>query len=192
MLRNQERENIDQKHKDQGLDEPHQDFQKVKRNRKQPGQIWDHVRHHVENTFARVNVSKQTKAERNRPKKNPDDFQPTDQEEDDDHQYFEDAGRLTFWAKQVHQESSDTIRLKCPNKPENKEDNGHRRSQVEIGVGATEQRAINLKGAARRIDMSPTHGPDPWNQSRPVGKQDKNENGGEKPEGFLYQLMSDD
>src|SRR4029077_20231590 len=184
--------NSGQQHKDQGLDEPHQDFQKVKRNRKQPGQIWDHARHHVENTFARVNVSKQTKAERNRPEKNSDDFQPTDQKEDDNHQYFKDAGSLAFRSKQVHQESSDTIRLKRPDKPENKENNGHGRSHVEIGVGATEQRAINLKGAGRRIDMSPTHRPDSRNQSRPVGEENEDENGGKKPEGFLYQLMSDD
>src|SRR5213079_945447 len=121
-----------------------------------------------------------------------DDFQPTDQEEDDDHQYFKDAGSLAFRSEQVHQESSDTIRLKCPDEPENKENNGHGRSHVEIGVGSPEQGAINAKDAARRIDMSPTHGPDSWNQSGPVGKQDKNENGGEKPEGLLYQLMSDD
>src|SRR6266576_1168012 len=86
----------------------------------------------------------------------------------------------------------DTIRLKRPNKPESKENNRHGRGHIEIGVGPPEQGAINAKNAARRIDMSPTHGPDSWNQSRPVGKQDKNENGGKKPEGFLYQLMSDD
>src|SRR5438552_19211403 len=117
-------------------------------------------------------MPKETEAERNRPKQNRDDFQPTDQKEDDDHQYFKDAGSLAFRSKQMHQESSDTIRLKCPDKPENKENNGHGRGHVEIGVGTTEQGAINVKGAGRRINMSPTHGPNSRNQPRPVGEQD--------------------
>ena len=117
--------------------------------------------------------------------------QPT-RKEDDDHQYFKDAGSLAFRSEQVHQESSDTIRLKCPDKPENKENNGHGRSHVEIGVGAAEQGAINVKGAGRRIDMSPAHRPDSRNQSRPVGEENEDENGGEEPERFLHQLPSDD
>src|SRR4030095_11072167 len=133
----------------------------------------------------------ETEAERNRPKQNGDDFQPTDQKEDNDHQYFQDAGSLTFWSEQVHQESSDTIRLKCPDKPENKENNGHGRSHVEIGVGATEQGAINVKGAGCRINLSPTPGPDARTQTRPVGEEDENENGGKKPERFLHQLAPD-
>ena len=92
----------------------------------------------------------------------------------------------------MHQESSDTIRLKCPDKPEDKENKGHGRSHIEIGIGATEQGTINAKDAGRRINMSPTHGPNPGNQTRPVSEQDKNENGGEEPERLLHQVAPDD
>jgi len=32
-----------------------------------------------------------------------------------------------------------------------------------------------MKGAGRRINMSPTNGPDARNQSRPVGEEDEDE-----------------
>ena len=150
------------------------------------------MRHRFENAFARVNVPEKTKAERNRPEQNRDDFQPTDQKEDDDHEYLQEAGRFAFRSEQVQQESADTIRLNCPNNPENKKNSGHGRSHVEIGVGAAEQGAIDVKDAGRRIVMSPADRPDAGNQSRPVGEQNENENGGEEPERFLHQLASDD
>ena len=40
--------------------------------------------------------------------------------------------------------------------------------------------------------MSPAHRPDSRNQSRPVGEENENENGGEEPERFLHQLAPDD
>src|SRR5205814_9504141 len=38
----------------------------------------------------------------------------------------------------------------------------------------------------------PAHGPCSRNQSRPVGEEDEDENGGEEPKRFLHQLPSDD
>jgi len=50
-----------------------------------------------------------------------------------------------------------------------------------------------FEGAARRIDMSPTHSRPLESVPRPVGKQDKNENGWKKPKKvFFTSSLSDD
>ena len=49
-----------------------------------------------------------------------------------------------------------------------------------------------MKYAGCRVVMTPSDGPDSGNQSRPVRKQNEDENCGEKPKGFLHQIPAND
>ena len=88
-------------------------------------------------------------------------------------------------------ESAEAVLLQCPNDPEGKENHRHREGEIEIRVGAPEQRTINMKSVCHRVVMSPANSADPGNQSEPVEKQDEDENCGKKPEGLAHQMGAD-
>ena len=124
------------------------------------------------------------KAERHRPKEDRDDFEPADEEEDNDHDYLEEAGRFAFRPEQMHNETADSVGLNGPNQPQNKKDAGHGESEIQIRIRAAKQGTIDVKAVCRRIVMAPTDRPHAGNESEPVQKQNEDENGREKPECF--------
>src|SRR5690242_5383638 len=63
MFGNQHGENRAQKHENEGLHKPDKHLEKVKRNGQDWRQPWNHGRHRLENTFARVNISEQPETE---------------------------------------------------------------------------------------------------------------------------------
>src|SRR4029077_19279663 len=96
-----------QQHENECLHKSHEHLEEIERNRQNRRQPWDHRGHRLENAFARVNVSKQSKAERDWSEQDRDHFKPADGEKDDEHEDLYDTGGLTFWAKQMFQEASD-------------------------------------------------------------------------------------
>src|SRR6266487_4194247 len=112
VLRDQKSKNGRQQHEDQRLHNSYEDFQKIKGDRNQPGKQRHHVRHCLQNTFARVNVSKKSKTQRNRSEQDRDNLKPTDQKENPDHEHFENARSLALRPEQMHQKSADAVRLK--------------------------------------------------------------------------------
>src|SRR5437016_11720530 len=147
--------------------------------------------HRLEKAYAVINISKQSKTERYRSKYNGDHFEPADGEKDDGHQDLHDPGRLTFWAKQFFQESSDAVGLNRPDKPHHEEYGRHRGRHVQIRVATTQQRPIDME-ISRTVVVTPADCSDSRNQSEPVHEQNKNENRGKKPKSFGHQLTADD
>src|SRR4051812_24385976 len=98
--------NRSQQHENERLHKSHEHFEEVKRNRQDWRKPWDHRGHRLKNAFASINISEQSKTERDRPKQNRDDFKPSNGEKDNEHQDLYDTGGLTFWAKQMFQEAS--------------------------------------------------------------------------------------
>src|SRR5437762_3984182 len=79
-------------HENERLHKSHEYFEEIERNRQDWRQPWDHRGHRLKNAFAGINISEQTKTERNRPKQNRDYFKPANGEKDDDHQDLYDTG----------------------------------------------------------------------------------------------------
>src|SRR5205807_6768168 len=134
----------------------------------------------------------QSKTERKWAKQDREHFQPANYEEDEDHQHFDDAGRFTFWSKQMFQKSANTVGLKRPDKPQDKENSRHRRGHIEIGISTAQKRPIDMKRADRWVVMSPADRSDAGNQAEPIHEQNENENRREKPKRFPHQLAPDD
>src|SRR5579864_5224799 len=130
VLRNQHRKYRGQQHKHDRLHNSDKQFHKIKWNWQQPREPLVHRRHRFENAFARVNVSEQSKTERDRAEQNRNNFQPTDHEENNRHQNPNDAGGFAFWSKQVLQKTADTLSLECPDQTEHEKDRGHGSSHV--------------------------------------------------------------
>src|ERR1700674_3301332 len=146
--------------------------------------------HRFQHDFARVNVSEQSEAERNGPEQNRNDFEPSDDEKDEDHEDLEEAGGFSLRTEKMQDEAADAIGLDRPDDPANKKDRRHREGQVQIGIGAAEQRPVDMKRAGG-IMMAPADGADARHQTEPVQKKDENEDRGEEPEGLLHQLPAD-
>src|SRR5437667_12545302 len=90
----------------------------------------------------------------------------------------------------MQNETADAVSLNRPDDPANEEDGRHREGQVQIGVGAAEQRPIDMKRAGG-IVMAPADGPDAGYQTKPVQKQNENEDRRETPERLFHQLPAD-
>src|SRR6476620_11814790 len=88
VTRNQHGEHRRQEHENKGLDETDQNFHEIKWDRQEPGQRRDNVGHRFEHDFARINISEQTKTQRDRPKQYRNDFEPADCEKDYHHDNF--------------------------------------------------------------------------------------------------------
>src|SRR6059058_4270163 len=121
VLCDQHCENRSQQHENERLHKSHEHFEEIEGNWQDWRQQWDHRGHRFENAFAGINISKQSKTERDRSKHDRDHFEPANGEKDDDHEDLHDTGRLTFWAKQMFQESADTVGLNRPDKPHHEE-----------------------------------------------------------------------
>src|SRR5207249_10881383 len=124
VLCDQHGENRSQQHENERLHKSHEHFEEIERNRQDWRQPWDHRGHRLKNAFAGINISEQSKTERNRSKYNRDDFQPTDGKENHDHEDLDNSGRLTLWAEQMLQKSADALRLQSPHEPHHKENRG--------------------------------------------------------------------
>src|SRR5439155_17480483 len=122
-----------------------------------------------QNALTGINISKKPEAERNRPEQNGNNFEPAYHEEDDNHDHLQKPGRLTLRAENVKQESADSVCLDRPNNPEQKEDRGHCRGHIEIGVAPAQQRSIDMENAVRAV-MSPANGAHAGNKPEPVYK----------------------
>src|SRR6476659_77454 len=142
-------------------------------------------------TSACINISEQSKTERNRSKQNRDYFKPADSEKDDEHQDLYDTGGLAFWAKQMFQEASDAVGLNRPDKPHHEEYGRHRSRHVQVRVATPQQRPINME-ISRTVVVTPADCSDSRNQSEPVHEQNKNENRGKKPKSLLHEVTADD
>ena len=67
----------------------------------------------------------------------------SDGKENHDHEHLHDPGSLTFWPKQMLQESADTVRLDRPDEPHHEENGRHRSRHVQIGVTAAKERSVD-------------------------------------------------
>src|SRR5262249_11431300 len=117
--------------------------------------------------------------------------EPADEEKNDNHEDLDDSGRLTFWAKQLFQESADTIGLNCPDKPHHEKYGRHCGRHVQVRVATSEQRPIDME-MSRPVVVTPADCSDSRNQSKPVYETDKNENRGIKPKSLLHEVAADD
>src|ERR1043166_8751314 len=185
VVRNEERKDRGQEHKDQRLHKTDEQLQEIERNGNQPRQRGHHMDHRFEHGFARINIAEEPEAQRDRPKKNRDNLEPADDEKDEDHQDFQNPGRLAFRAKNMHDDPADAVGLDRPDDPADEKDRGHRESQIQVCVRAAQQGPIDMKTARSRIVMSPADGPDPGKKPKPIKKEDKNKDGQKKPEGLL-------
>src|SRR5690349_1809189 len=77
VFRNQHCENRRQQHENERLDKSDKHFQKIKGNRQNWRQPWDHGGHRLQNTLARINVSEQPETERDWPEQNRNHFKPS-------------------------------------------------------------------------------------------------------------------
>src|SRR6266436_4633036 len=191
MFCNQHCENRSQQHENERLHKSHKHFEEIERHRQDWRQPRDHRGHRVKNACAGINISKQSKTERDRSKYNGDHFKPADSEKDDDHQDLHDTGRLTFWAKQMFQESANTVGLNRPDKPHHEKYGRHRGRHVQIRVATAQQRPIDME-ISRTVVVTPADCSDSRNQSEPVHEQNKNENCGKKPKSLLHEVTADD
>ena len=82
------------------------------------------------------------------------------------------AFRVAFRSEKVKDESAEAVLLQRPDDPEGKENRRHREGEIEIGVGAAEQRTIDMKGVRHRVVMPPADRADAGNQSEPVQEQE--------------------
>src|SRR6266404_4445235 len=191
VLCDQHCENRSQKHENERLHKSHEHFEEIEGNWQDRREPWIHGRHCFENAFAGINISEQSKTERDRSKHNRDHFEPANGEKDDDHQDLHDTGRLTFWAKQMFQESSDAVGLNRPDKPHHEEYGRHRGRHVQIRVATAQQRPIDME-ISRTVVVTPADCSDSRNQSEPVHEQNKNENCSKKPKSLLHEVTADD
>ena len=90
----------------------------------------------------------------------------------------------------MQEEAFGAIRLEGPDNPAAKEDHGHGRGHVQIGIASPEQRVDDFE-AMRAID-TPADRADAREEPEPVGKQDEDEDRREEPESLLDQVRPDD
>ena len=74
MLTNQQSEDRGQQHEDQRLNQTHQQFQEVERNRQQPAEAGNQRGHGFQHVFPGKDVAVETKTQRDRPEQNRDRF----------------------------------------------------------------------------------------------------------------------
>jgi hypothetical protein len=72
---------------------------------------------------------------------------------------FRKPVRIPFRAEEVQNESARTDFLQSPDNPKTKEDDRHRESEIEVGVGAAQKGAIDVKRVRDRIVMAPADSP---------------------------------
>ena len=159
VLRNEERKDRGQEHKDERLHKSDEQFQKIKWYRDQPRERRHDVTHRFEHDFASEDVSEQPKAERNGPEQNRNDFQPADDEKNEDHQDLQNAGGIPFGSEEMNDHAADAVGLDRPDDPADKKDRSHRERQIQVRIGAAEQGPIDMK-ISRRIVMPPADGAD--------------------------------
>src|SRR5262249_11024322 len=111
-------------------------------------------------------------------------------EEHNHQENLQKARTLALGCKQLLHKAKGTDLLKGPNDPANEKDESHGESQVEIGVGATEQGLVNLEPLWGL--MPPSDGPYPGDEPRPIGKENEDENAGEEPKRALNQRPPND
>ena len=68
----------------------------------------------------------------------------------------------------VKNHAAKTVGLDRPDNPADEKDRGHREGQIQIRVGATEQRLIDMESARLRIMMTPADGPDSGKKAEPI------------------------
>src|SRR5260370_14486502 len=122
---NQCREHGRQEHKHERLNQPDQQFQKVKWHRKQqhkeslgPGGMLDGPGQRFEQVFAGKNVSVEPEAQRNWPESNGEHLQKPDSEENHNHEILDKAAAVALGAKKVEGETPNAIGPQRTNQPE--------------------------------------------------------------------------
>ena len=107
-----------------------------------------------------------------------------------DHQHFQRAAALALGRKQFLEESDRAYFLKRPDNPAGEEDQSHGERQVDVGIGAAEQRLIDSETIGGLVP--PADRADSRNEADPIGGKDENENGRKKPKRPLDQMRAND
>src|SRR5262249_37282390 len=188
---NQHCENRSQQHENERLNKSYKHFEEIKRNRQDRRQPRHHRGHRLENAFAGINISEQSKTERNRSKYDRYHLEPADGKKDDNNEDLDDSGRLTFWAKQLFQEAADTVSLNRPDKPHHEKYCRHCGRHVQVRVATAQQRPIDMENSGSVV-VSPADCSDSRNQPKPVHEQNKNENRGIEPKSLSHEVAADD
>src|SRR6185369_5027733 len=105
MLTNQQGENGGEEHKNQGLDEAHEQLEKIERDRQQPPEAGDQFAHGLQHVLSRENVSIEAEAQRDRPEQDRNELQAAGGEEDNNHERLQEPGILSFGAEQFFAET---------------------------------------------------------------------------------------
>src|ERR1700704_1244813 len=84
VLAHQHREDSSQEHEDHGLNEAHNQFQEIERNRHQPPEAGNELRHCFQEILSRENVAVETEAKRNWPKQDRNNLKTAGREEHHD------------------------------------------------------------------------------------------------------------
>src|SRR5438874_3780017 len=91
----------------------------------------------------------------------------------------------------MKQNAAHAVGLDRPKQPQGEKDDGHRARHVQVRIAAAEQRPIKMKRAVGQV-MAPTDRAHARDETKPVYKENEDENGGEKPESLSDQLSADD
>src|SRR2546425_10680354 len=87
----------------------------------------------------------------------------------------------------MQQKAEGTDLLESPNNPAKEEHQSHRQGHVQVGVGATKKRILNLE-TMRRL-MAPSDCSKAGNQANPIREENKDKDGREEPECLMHQMM---
>ena len=93
-----------------------------------------------------------------------------------------------FGPKMCSKKPPTPLALHRPEQPQQHENRRHGEGHVQVGVAAAQQRARHLKAVRR--GHAPANRADARNQAEPVGEEDEDENGREKPKGLLHQIRA--
>ena len=199
MRRNEDREDRGEEHEYEGLDEADEYFHEIKGNGDddaadggEPRGVLDEAGHGLEHVLAGVDIAVEPEAEGDGAEEDRYDLEAADAEEDEDHEDFHEALRLALWREKMHDESAEAIGLKRPDGPHDEEDDGHCERHVEVGIGAAEERLIDVIDAQGADWIAEADAADAGDEAEPIREEDEDEDGGEEPEGFLDELMADD
>src|SRR6516162_6484558 len=169
-----------QQHEDHRLHESHQQLEEVKRNWQQPAKTGNQIRHGVQHVLSGKDVAVETKGQGDRSNQYRDDLQTARCKEYQKHRPLQETRGLTLRPKQLLEKPPETDLAKRPKKPKAKKHKRHCQSHVDVRVSPAEERLIDLE--AVRSLVSPTNRAYTRNQPDPVGGENENEDGREKPE----------
>ncbi len=164
VLANQQREHSRQQHEHQRLNQPDEQFQKVEGDLDQPGDVW-HLRHGFEHRFTGEDVAVESKAERDRTEQNRDDLEEPGGKEDDHHEHLQCSRRRSLGREHLLEETHGPEGSQAPDDPAGEEHEGHGERQVDVGVGASKERFLELE-TLRRV-VPPSHRADARDRGRP-------------------------